>query len=194
MKTYSDFQVVEYENIAKAHFETINQVSVFYRYYLLIMSAPSFILVLLNDKNNIPNESLEKVILVVLKNIFLFLPIIGLLVCVYLIYLRLDAILYARTVNGVRKYFFEKCKKDKKLLASIRTLPVDIKKPKYFELFGFLPVVLSFALINSIYFGVYFLLENGEVTFWQYLLLLVIGSLHIFVYWIMGIRREKEYK
>ena len=47
---FINFQLEEYKNISSAHFETNKQIAIFFRYYLLIASAPAIILMLL-EKN-----------------------------------------------------------------------------------------------------------------------------------------------
>jgi len=44
--------------------------------------------------------------------IFICIAVVGFLVMIYIANLRMDAILYARTVNGIRKYFFDNAKTD----------------------------------------------------------------------------------
>ena len=37
---FEDFQLEEYKNISNAHFEANKQIEVFFRYFLIIASAP----------------------------------------------------------------------------------------------------------------------------------------------------------
>lgn len=163
---FNKFQLAEYEFIAEAHFETIKQVTTFFRYYLIFLAAPAIILGVV-DKDV---ESLEKFFLfqfpILSKFIslfFIFISVIGLLLCLYIINLRMDAILYARTINGIRKYFFEnKIFTEVEYEKYFRVLTKNITQPSYLEWHLFFPVVFTFAFLDAIYlgFGLY-LWPNG---------------------------------
>ena len=45
------FQLEEYKNISNCHYETVKQISVFIRYYLLVLGAPFLIFNLIFTKN-----------------------------------------------------------------------------------------------------------------------------------------------
>ena len=106
----NSFQLEEYKNISNAHFETNKQIGIFFRYFLLIASAPALIFVWFGKENSFLDNILVGTD--TNKNLFvgfflILLSIIGILSCFYLISLRLDSILYARTINGIRKYFYK---------------------------------------------------------------------------------------
>src|SRR5690349_17892463 len=107
---FDDFQLEEYKNISNAHFETINQISSFFRYYLIILAAPAAVIVVLDsDKRTFEelfNFCLPQIYYYGLGSFFLVLAFVGLLFCWYVINLRHDAILYARSINAVRNYFY----------------------------------------------------------------------------------------
>ncbi len=43
-----EFLLKEYERISEAHFNTSNQISLFFRYYLTLMSVPALLLLYIN--------------------------------------------------------------------------------------------------------------------------------------------------
>lgn len=144
----------EYQNIAEAHFRTIEAISSFFRYYLLIMSAPIPILALyisLSGQTQGILELLQNFKLLV--SILLFvISLAGFFVMLYVINLRMDAVLYARTVNSIRKRFFDSAKNvnfDTKI--RMRVLPQSQTQPDYYEPGYFLPVILAFAIFNVFY-------------------------------------------
>src|SRR4051812_24925950 len=110
-KQFNKFQIEEYKNISNSHFESVKQVSLFFRYYLLVLAAPVFIFTLIADKDRGLKPYLENELPDVVYNIvciyFVIIGIVGFLLLLYVINLRHDAVLYARTVNRVRRYFYE---------------------------------------------------------------------------------------
>ena len=103
-KEFDEFQLEEYRNISQAHFKTIETISIFFRYYLLIMSIPIIIAGFF-----VKPEAFEIYVAGYYQIFALLLIIISLLGCGMLgwaIILRMDGVLYARTINGVRKYFY----------------------------------------------------------------------------------------
>lgn len=57
--------------------------------------------------------------------------------------------MYARTVNGVRKYFYDVIKDVDVEVAPV--LPVDVQTPKYKHIGNHLGIIMSFAIFNTIY-------------------------------------------
>jgi uncharacterized HAD superfamily protein len=196
---FNDFQKSEFEHIATAHFETIKQVSDFFRYYLLIASAPSILIIffgtagLISIKNILEFHSEPYNSLMGL--FFLILSMAGYFVCWYIVNQRHDAILYARTVNGIRKYFYhEGIEFDPPKDRSYRVLPKKIFQPKYFEKTLFLPVILVMALINSIYLGFgMFLLFKIPGLFWPITWGTLFSILHFSTYFGLSYYRENYY-
>ncbi len=69
----------------------------------------------------------------------------------YIVTLRFDAIRYARTINGVRRRFYNNARLDTRDELAIRGLPRTITKPHCFEKLTFGGIVCSFATLNSSY-------------------------------------------
>lgn len=147
------FQLEEYKNLSNAHFETNKQIGLFFRYFLLITSAPALIFIWFGDNDIFLEEIINGDN--TLKNLFIgffliFISLIGVLSSFYLISLRLDSILYARAVNGIRKYFLnEKIDFEEQY----RVLPKQTNQPKYKSLHTFGILVYAVSIINSIYFA-----------------------------------------
>lgn len=83
----------------------------------------------------------------------------------WVIVLRMDGVLYARTVNGVRKYFYNKINKDFERIIKTKVLPYATTRPPYYEPRFFFPVVFCFIIINTAYFvfGITIWIFNGEI-------------------------------
>jgi hypothetical protein len=134
---FKDFQLEEYKNISTAHFETNKQIGVFFRYFLLIASAPALIFIWFGKENpNFVKNLLFGTKDVITTNLFvgfflIFIAIIGVLSSFYLVSLKLDNLLYARAVNGVRKFFFDHSEiKDDD---HYRILPKQTNIPSFFD-------------------------------------------------------------
>lgn len=153
MDEFREYLGAEYRHIAEAHFRTIEAISSFFRYYLLIMSAPITVVALfigLSDNfQGIVNiiESLRPVLVATL----IVISVVGFCVMLYIINLRMDVILYARTVNAIRKHFYDQAPVDTDTKLRTRVLPQTPVQPSYDEPPYFLPVILSFAFFNTFY-------------------------------------------
>lgn len=199
-KAFEEFLIAEYNNIAHAHFNTVTSISEFFKHYLVIVSLPISVAVIF-----VKPEELQKVGVFkflhdhpLLPAVFLtVVTVLGFCVLGYVINLRFDAILYARTVNGIRKYFLESSGLTLDQDIRFRVLPKSTHLPQYIENPYFLFVVLTFAIVGTSYFsaGWYFYwVANGWETglnFW--LLVSACLWLHLFLYARLGQHRERQY-
>ncbi|HMN25684.1 MAG TPA: hypothetical protein PKE38_14360 [Ignavibacteriaceae bacterium] len=125
--------------------------------------------------------------------LFLIISVLGLAVCAYMINLRHDAIAYARTINGIRKYFYDYSNHNEKVEEkSVRVLPKEINFPKYFEKILFTPIVFSFSLINSAYLTLSFIALDGRECYQPYLFTFYI-IIHFTMYFALSKYRAKSY-
>ena len=108
------FLMEEYSNVAQAHFKSIETISTFFRYYLLIMSIPiSVVVVIFNiGATEKSMTSLVESYKFPIAFVLFCISLIGLGVCCYIINLRLDVIFYSRAVNGIRKFFYDESDMD----------------------------------------------------------------------------------
>ena len=151
-ENFDKFQLEEYKNISNAHFETNKLIDTFFRYFLIVASAPALIFAWFGKNEKFLNDIFYG--LDTIKNMFIgvfliIVSIIGLFSCFYLISLRLDSILYARTVNGIRGYFY---RNRIDFEEHYRNLPKQINQPKYRDSHTFGILVYTIALIDAIYF------------------------------------------
>lgn len=185
---FSTFLLKEYEYIAQAHFESTKQVTYFFRYYLVILSAPAVVFFLFKDDltklaSLLQGQASE--INIYIAYFFITISMVGVAVCFFIIKIKQTGILYARAVNGIRKYFFNKDGDH-----TIRVLPISIEKPSYFEVL-FLPIIFSFALINSIYFLLGMKILYNESCYVVYSIIFFLS--HFIFYYLYSIYRSKKY-
>lgn len=198
----------EYAHIAEAHFRTIDTITAFFRYYLLIMSIPIGLIVAFITIGEPFTDSFEVLrnYTPVLATICLVISLAGFGVLLHLVSLRMDAILYARTVNAIRKHFYDNVPEyvvdlDTKL--RMRVLPQTSSQPSYLEWRYFGPVVSVLAILDTFYlFGAtsFFTMSFiPEKLSWQLLLeialpiSLVFLGLHFIAYWRYASYREHTY-
>ncbi len=198
-KVFEAFLLAEYNNIANAHFNTVDSIANFMKNYIVIASVPFFVIGVLLSAKQSPDNALLTAMTQnpwVPGTLMVGLAVVGLCVLGYIINIRCDAILYARVVNGIRCYFYDRAPLDIATQNQIRVLPVDTKLPRYFEptYFGF--VVAVFAIIGAAYFwvGVYYVLYalGWHDRSWIWLCTLLFLLLHPLLYGYLAWRRERS--
>jgi uncharacterized HAD superfamily protein len=143
----------EYDRVAEAHFKSIEAISTFFRHYLLIMAIPGATvgaLVRLEPASKL-ELPLGLPLGLLLGLCLVVVALAGIGVCSYIINLRLDVLLYARTINGVRKAYYGQWRIPLEEQLRMRVLPWSPSRPEYFEGSYFLHVVLVFGLVDSSY-------------------------------------------
>ncbi|MFZ7137849.1 MAG: hypothetical protein ACOWW1_05475 [archaeon] len=136
---------------------------------------------------------------------------IGFCVLFYIINLRMDSLLYARDVNSIRKYFFDDSEDDLNRKLKTRVLPQTSSVPHYLDRTYFFPVVMTFAIFNTVYLFLGLVLFYVPIEtiisasnfagiselIWKQPISLVIPPvflvLHLFVYWRLALHREHSY-
>lgn len=162
---FNQFQIEEYKNISTAHHETIKQYTSFFNYYLLILAAPGILITIVKTSDfnlsKFLTADMPKEYYVISFLALLLISLIGFCLSCFLINLRHDAVLYARTVNGVRKYFYEKLDGPYLEKNKYKVLPTNVGIPNYLEGQIFFPIIATFSLINSFFllFG-FWILES----------------------------------
>jgi uncharacterized HAD superfamily protein len=212
-EAFEKFQLAEYEIISKAHFEANSQIATLFRYFLLIASAPTAIFLLFETRKDFL-DGLFSGKLGISTTLFIgfflvAISIVGLLTCFYLISFRLDSVLYARTVNGIRKYFHTLG--GLKNESHYRVLPKQTNQPKYAQKHAFSMIVWCIAFIDSVYFafGTRIIAIKGDILysnlpkiFWlihnyNFLWAIVFGvfffCIHLFYYWFISEYRNFSY-
>ena len=118
---------------------------------------------------------------------------------VYVVNLRLDSLLYARTVNGLRDHSARKSRLPADELRRVLVLPRSVGLPRYFEASFFLPVVVAFAILDSGYLvgGWFWHVASLDAfdAWWMWIALAGGGycALHIGTYLALARHRESGY-
>ena len=156
-KNITDFFLKEYESIVKAHFNSSEKVTSFFRYVLIIYSAAIFLLINSSDK-------IDKYYSIK-PWFFIIIAILGFFILNYLIQLRNESILYARTLNGIRRYFYD-LYFDKEFFISrqYNVLPLQTQKPSFWDKEQFIWIFSTLVTINCS-FAALGLLLIGEVYY-----------------------------
>lgn len=201
-EAYHEFLKAEYNNIAQAHFNTIQVISEFFRGYITIASLPiSAIVIFLrpDDWQKIPILARTAKTPSIPLIAFGLVTLIGLLVLGYIVNLRCDALLYARTVNGIRKYFYEIVGFAIETENRFRVLPRRTQSPRYWEGHVFLFVVAAFATVGTAYWLAGLALFYGSTSRyfdrWFWLLVSISPLFHLGVYaWVTHYRETAHLK
>jgi len=154
ISTFSEFQKSEYEHIAEAHFKAIEAISVFFRYYLLVMALPMPLLAVLYrfSGTGADFEKSAVSLLTLASPFFVVVGIVGFCMMMYIINMKMDVSLYSRVVNSIRKYFYDAHDLDHTNKLLMRQLPQSAYIPSYMDI-PFTFVVLAFALFDVLYLG-----------------------------------------
>lgn len=150
LQEFEQYLLKEYENIAEAHFKTIEAISSFFRYYLIIMALPFTLYSAIIGLSPQMGQFIYALAFLAAL-VSLIIALVGFFVLLYVVNLRMDVILYARTVNAIRKHFYDNADLDINSKLRLRTLPQTPSLPGYFEPSYFLPVTISFAIFNMVY-------------------------------------------
>jgi hypothetical protein len=187
-----EFMKKEYTGISKA-FGDLNYVILkVFHFYLLIAAFPfSIIAILYRDRESSQGQEFQLFdVPQSIASLFLIISILGFLSALSMIHLRMEQILYARTINCIRRYFYD-LSKNKKKFANYLSLPLTDEMPPFLE-WGrslFLQIIIM-GFINSAYLSICLLSLNISCYgIWIILLL----SLHIGAYIVIAKRREKKY-
>jgi hypothetical protein len=181
LSEFEEFLLKEYENIAKAHFEAQKQFAVFFRYYILFASVPVLILTTADKNNKVFTDNIFAYVL-------LFLAFVGFFFYLFVINVKHEAVLYSRTVNGIRYHFYQNAPSH---AANVQVLPLDRTKPKYYNPFN--PVLLIMIILNTLFtcLGLYYDGNKSVVIF--IIIAVLIVALHIISNYIQSSLQEKKY-
>jgi uncharacterized HAD superfamily protein len=200
-KTTNDFLLAEYNSIAQAHFNTTTSIATFFKNYLAIVGLPLPLLVLVLTqlgKSDIDLNYLDSFSGIV-PIVTVLVGFLGLSVLAYVANLRVDALLYARAVNGIRKHFYNMASFPLAHELSIRVLPRSIYQPRYLEKSYFFPVVLAFAILDAGYpalGGWWYLNHRNWPGVWSYCLWIgvaLFAASHLALYVGLAYYRETQY-
>jgi uncharacterized HAD superfamily protein len=195
---FDKYLLQEYSSVAEAHFNTIETISAFFKNYLVVMTFPLALIAYLLKSNEPGGKSAQGLISYISLGgvLLMIIAVAGGAILLYIMNLRFDAILYARTVNGIRKYFYDRADIDLHYKIRMRTLPQSAMLPSYLEGWYFIPVVTGFAFINTLYFAVgNMFFQFSTITFNSYSVIAFVSFfiLHYLSYVEYSNQRESGY-
>ncbi|MBC8493120.1 MAG: hypothetical protein H8D43_04975 [Chloroflexi bacterium] len=195
-KDASDFMIQEYDQIASAYFGLRDQVNEWFKTYLTLVGLPVTVLgVALKISNGEGPLSIADLPDVV-SGPLIAVALLGFFVTLTIVSMRMEMILYARTINGIRRYFAVLDQKAKSemgdfQLANYLILPTSDALPPFYEdwramfwqvvMIGILDGLILMVAVRS-FFGIGWL--------WSAVVGGIYGLLHLGLYRLMAWRRE----
>jgi len=195
----SDFMIQEYDQIASAYFGLRDQVNDWFKTYLSLIGLPLTVLVAVlrfaEEQLPISIAQLPDVV----AGLLVLVAALGFFVALSIVAMRMEMILYARTINGIRRYFAEldqkaKSKGGERELAAYLVLPTSDSIPPFFEswramfwqviIIGFIDGAILAVAVQS-------LLRVGWP--WSMVIGMTYGLMHLGVYRWMAWCRDKEW-
>ena len=137
---FDDFFLKEYQRISEAYFSTMNSISQFMKHYVALASIPLALAALFGRPGYV-RESVQGVLTAnpaVALFLLLLICAVSFLLALYLFGLHLDAVLYAKTINGVRGYFAAQrgatiSGTQFRQIERLMVLPIDPREPSFFS-------------------------------------------------------------
>lgn len=195
----TDFMITEYDKIASAYFGLQVQLTEWFKTYVTLVGLPLTILAAIYGSLKSPLPPLGEMPDLV-SVLLIIVGILGFFVTFTIINMRMEMILYARTINGVRRYFadFDLQEKNKAILKKLHEyliLPTSDRYPPFFEKFRsvFWQVIIIGLLDGCLWIvSVKSLLNINWI--WSGVISFIFASLHFGSYWVFARARENEWK
>jgi hypothetical protein len=150
-----EFMLKEYESIAAAHFDSQAGLRQQFRFYLIIAAVPLTVLGVALNRPSGSGIQIKDIGLLTLpalvSSVFAGIGFLGMLLSLAMIHTAFDSVLYARTVNGVRKYFADRASESGVNLSPYFVMPTDKAKPHYFHFRAFFYQHILISFVNSAY-------------------------------------------
>jgi len=206
-KDASDFAFEEYDKIATAFFNLQEQISEWFRVYIATIGLPITLLTAIWKVQN-PTGTLKlSDIPIYVSGLMILVSALGFFICLIVISTRLEMVLYARTINGIRRYFAvidgnstpspnaidENVPLDPIELKEYLILPTNDITPPFYEAWRsvFLQVI-AMSIFNLTV--LYVALISLEISICISIpISLLFGSLHLIAYMIFAKRRENKW-
>lgn len=193
-KNITDFFLLEYDKLAQAHFSAHENLSKWVRFYFLVIAAPiSFFLLIQPSLMNHWKMLFPSLTPTYISVVPFFVGIVGIFMSLIIFDIRLDAALYARSVNGIRKYFFENNNLTSIDVSQYVVMSTNVNKPSLTKLsMNAIIFIVMFAIINALYICVGSILLGTNIYFLLVIFLIIIFG-HLFGYILIGRHKKKHY-
>jgi hypothetical protein len=199
-KDSSDFMTTEYDRISTAYFDLRDQVNEWFKTYVTLISLPLTVLVAVTKIGEDSNTTNFSTIPPIVSILLIVVAFLGFFVNLSIVSMRMEMILYARTINGIRRFFAELGQNENstgkiKSLAKFLILPTSDKQPPFYEsgramfwqvcMIGFLDALIFLLAIQNL---------TSIGWFYSSVIGFLFGLTHWFIYWIMAFNREKKWQ
>jgi hypothetical protein len=199
-KDGSDFMLEEYDKIASAYFGLRDQINEWFKAYLALLGLPltvlAAVLKLGDGQGPISLSQLPDVV----AGLLVTVAVLGFFVALNIIAMRMEMILYARTINGVRRYFADlhqqpNASDNSPKLAQFLILPTSDAVPPFYEAWRamFWQVVIVGAL-DGLVFAVAMQSLTGLGWALSAAIGLIYAAAHLGAYVWMAHRRHREWR
>ncbi len=183
----------EYSGISKAFGDLYNVILKVFSFYLLLAAVPFTVAAIIFksqeaklDLSNLPFS---------MSALLLLVSVLGFLTTLSMIHLRMEQILYAKTVNCIRRYFWDIGEKSEKELDNYLSLPITDALPPFLELWrSFFWQIALIGLIDGTYMAVAIANLEGLSLCWVSLTGLAFFLFHIGAYIWGALFRKRGYK
>jgi hypothetical protein len=204
-KDASEFMLEEYNHITNAYFGLRDQVNDWFKAYLALVALPITLLTaVLKLNQGSPLVSISDLPSLV-SGLLVMVAVLGLFVVLSIVAMRMEMILYARTMTGVRRYFGvldRTCQIPAPLsavpaipeLTAYLMLPTSDAQPPFFELWR--PMfyqVIFIGLIDGTILAVAIHSLLNLAWGWSSVLGLLYGLLHLGVYGLLAWWRRRRW-
>ena len=148
---FSEFLLGEYNNIANAFFNIKNSISLFFRYYILIASVPITVFLFFLEKKIDDKSLMFSHVHDLFGGICILVFFVGLGLMMYILSMNFTATKYARQVNGIRFYYYNKMIEGDSFKDKVRVLPIDNRLPEYSLGRSIKYLLFAFSTVNAFY-------------------------------------------
>jgi len=195
----SEFMLREYQHIANAFFNLQDKANDWFRTYVTLYGLPLTVLVAIIG---VSSDGIDISLLMlpdVVSGLLLIVSMLGFFIAMMIVSMRMEMILYARTINAVRRYFAEvdssTLRKGQHQVVDFLILPTSDTVPPFYEpwratfwqvlFIGFLNSLTAFlALANLFAVGWFCALWPSLMYFFT----------HWLLYWAIARRREDSWR
>jgi len=205
-KDASEFMLEEYDRISTAYFGLSDQVNEWFKAYVALIALPVTVLtaVLKLDKEG-PLVSVSALPDLV-SGLLVLVAVLGFFVVLSIVAMRMEMILYARTINGVRRYFgaLDQAQHSARggeahpqtpELAAYLILPTSDALPPFFESWrAMFWQVIFIGLIDGSILTVALHSLSGLSWGWSLAVGVAYGVAHLGVHAFMAWRRRRQWK
>jgi hypothetical protein len=199
-KDASDFMIQEYDRISTAYFGLRDQVNEWFKIYVTLIGLPLTVLAAVtNISAGSTNTNLSSIPTIV-SSLLAVVSLLGVFVTFSIISMRMEMILYARTINGIRRFFADLDKltisrTQPSELAKYLILPTSDKQPPFYEagramFYQVMKIGIMDGLISLV--SIQNLFQIGWI--WSIIAGFGIAYIHMFIYKRMADKREAEWK